>query len=109
MVSAATAFGVGVIVLVHTAIAAVGARYFRITLSTRWGSVLYTLILTPVVYVATTLAFGVLGFGAGAFDNPGTLIAVTWVFPFFLGLSVDLFWIPPPEAYESSPQRANDQ
>ena len=109
MVSAATAFGVGVIVLVHTAIAAFGARYFRITLSTRWGSILYTALLIPVVYVATTLVFGVLGFGAGAFEDTGTLFVVTWAFPFFLGWSIDIFWIPPPEAYEDSPQRANEQ
>jgi ABC-type glycerol-3-phosphate transport system permease component len=49
MVSAVTAAGVGVIVLVHTAIAAFGARFFRITLKTRWGSILYTALLIPLV------------------------------------------------------------
>ncbi|NIB99871.1 hypothetical protein [Halobacterium sp. R2-5] len=104
MVSAVTAAGVGIIVLVHTAIAAVGARYFRITLSTRWGSVLYTVVLIPLVYVVTTLAFGALGLGAGAFDDAGRLIVVTWAFPFFLGWSIDLFWIPPPEEVEELPE-----
>jgi len=104
MVSVVTAAGVGIIVLVHTAIAAVGARYFRITLSTRWGSVLYTAILIPLVYVATTLALGALGLGAGAFEDPGQLIVVTWAFPFFLGWSIDLFWVPAPEELEDLPE-----
>jgi len=104
MVSVVTAAGVGIIVLVHTAIAAVGARYFRITLSTRWGSVLYTAILIPLVYVATTLALGALGLGAGAFEDPGQLIVVTWAFPFFLGWSIDLFWVPTPEELEDLPE-----
>ncbi|MCD2202693.1 hypothetical protein [Halobacterium sp. KA-6] len=104
MVSVVTAAGVGIIVLVHTAIAAVGARYFRITLATRWGSVLYTAVLIPLVYVVTTLALGVLGLGAGAFEDPGQLIVVTWAFPFFLGWSIDLFWIPAPEEFEDSPE-----
>lgn len=104
MVSVVTAAGVGIIVLVHTAIAAVGARYFRITLKTRWGSVLYTAVLIPLVYVVTTLALGVLGLGAGAFEDTGQLIVVTWAFPFFLGWSIDLFWIPAPEELEDLPE-----
>jgi ABC-type transport system involved in cytochrome c biogenesis permease component len=108
MVSAVTAAGVAVIVLVHTAIAAVGARYFRITLSTRWGSVLYTVVLIPLVYVVTTLALGALGLGSGAFDDAGQLIVVTWAFPFFLGWSIDLFWIPAPEELEDVPDRTDD-
>ncbi|WP_336036268.1 hypothetical protein [Halobacterium yunchengense] len=108
MVSVVTAAGVGVIVLVHTAIAAVGARFFRITLQTRWGSVLYTAVLIPLVYVVTTLALGALGFGAGAFSDPGQLVVVTWAFPFFLGWSIDLFWIPPPEDLEDVPEGSGD-
>jgi hypothetical protein len=100
MVSPVTAVGVGIIVVLHTAIAAFGARFFRVTLATRWGSVVYTALLIPLVYVATTLVLGAIGLGAGAFEDPGTLIVVTWAFPFFLGWSIDLFWIPPPEAYD---------
>ncbi|MGB9964791.1 hypothetical protein [Halobacterium hubeiense] len=104
MVSVVTAAGVAVIMLVHTAIAAVGARYFRITLKTRWGSVLYTAVLIPLVYVVTTLALGALGLGAGAFEDTGQLIVVTWAFPFFLGWSIDLFWVPAPEEFEELPE-----
>jgi len=109
MVSAVTAAGVAFIVLVHTAIAAFGARFFRLTLSTRWGSIVYTLVLLPLVYVPTTLVFGALGIGAGAFSDPGQLIVVTWAFPFFLGWSIDLFWMPPPEELEELPDQPNDQ
>jgi hypothetical protein len=108
MVSAVTAAGVGIIVLVHTAIAAVGARFFRITLKTRWGSIVYTAILIPLVYVVTTLVLGAIGLGAGAFSDTGQLIVVTWAFPFFLGWSIDLFWIPPPEELEDVPERSGD-
>ena len=109
MVSAVTAAGVAFIVLVHTAIAAFGARFFRVTLSTRWGSLVYTFVLIPLVYVPTTLVFGALGFGAGAFSDPGQLIVVTWAFPFFLGWSIDLFWMPSPEELAELPEEANDQ
>jgi ABC-type glycerol-3-phosphate transport system permease component len=108
MVSAVTAAGVGFIVLVHTAIAAFGARFFRVTLNTRWGSVFYTVVLIPLVYVPTTLVFGAL-LGAGAFSDPGRLIVVTWGFPFFLGWSIDLFWMPPPEQLEDLPDSPNQQ
>ncbi|MFC3477393.1 hypothetical protein [Halobacterium litoreum] len=103
MVSVVTAVGVGFIVLVHTAIAAFGARFFRVTLKTRWGSVVYTALLIPVVYAATTLVLGAAGLGAGAFDDVGQLIVVTWAFPFFLGWSIDLFWVPAPEELEDLP------
>jgi ABC-type glycerol-3-phosphate transport system permease component len=109
MVSAVTAAGVGVIVLVHTAIAAFGARFFRITLQTRWGSILYTALLIPLVYVVTTLVLGAIGLGAGAFESTDTLFVVTWAFPFFLGWSIDLFWLPPPERFEDLPEQPNDQ
>ncbi|SEW23121.1 hypothetical protein [Halobacterium jilantaiense] len=109
MVSAVTAAGVAFIVLVHTAIAAFGARFFRLTLDTRWGSIVYTLVLLPLVYVPTTLVFGALGLGAGAFGSSGQLIVVTWAFPFFLGWSVDLFWMPSPEELENLPDKPNDQ
>jgi ABC-type glycerol-3-phosphate transport system permease component len=109
MVSAATAAGVAFIVLVHAAIAAFSARFFRLTLSTRWGSLVYTFVLVPLVYVPTTLAFGALGLGAGAFADAGQLIVATWAFPFFLGWSVDLFWLPPPEELEELPEQPNDQ
>ncbi|MFB6072479.1 MAG: hypothetical protein ABEJ88_05865 [Halobacterium sp.] len=103
MVSAVTAAGVAVIVVLHTAIAAFGARFFRVTLQTRWGSVVYTAVLIPLVYVATTLVLGAAGLGAGAFEETGQLIVVTWAFPFFLGWSIDLFWVPAPEELEERP------
>jgi ABC-type glycerol-3-phosphate transport system permease component len=109
MVSAATAAGVGFIVLLHTAIAAFGARFFRVTLSTRWGSLVYTFVLVPLVYVPTTIVLGSLGLGAGAFADTGQLIVVTWAFPFFLGWSIDLFWLPAPEELEELPDYPDDQ
>lgn len=91
------ALGVAFFVVLHTAIAAVAARFFRLRLSTRWGRVAFTVFFVPVVYLATTLVLGALGVGAGAFESRRVFLTVTWAFPFFLGYSVDLFWMPPPE------------
>ncbi|WP_254663065.1 hypothetical protein [Haladaptatus sp. W1] len=62
MVSAATMLGLFVIILVNTVITAVVVRFFRLRLSTRWGAVVYTLLLVPLVYVVTTIVLsGVVG------------------------------------------------
>lgn len=92
------ALGVAFLVVLHTVVAAVAARFFRLRLRTRWGRVLFTCFVVPVVYLVSTLVFGSLGVGAGAFERRTTLLTVAWAFPFFLGYSVELFWMPPPRA-----------
>jgi len=102
MVSLAVALGTTVLVLVNAAVAAVLSRYFRLALETRWGAYLFTVCFVPVTYVATTIVLGgVLGLADGAFAGAkGWFFTVCWAFPFFLGLSLHLFWLPPVSAVE---------
>lgn len=103
MVSASTALGFLVIIVIHTVIAAVATRFFRLRLSTRWGFALYTLVFIPLIYLVTTILLsGFVGFGGDGVADTGTALIVAWVLPFTLGYSIDLFWMPPPEAL---PQR----
>lgn len=97
MVSLGAAVGVAVIVLVNTAVAAVFARYFRLALATRVGALLFTAAGVPVLYVVTTIVLGgALGLGNQVFaGDDGLFFTLCWGFPFFLGLSIHLFWLPP--------------
>ncbi len=98
MVSAATALGFLVIVLINTVITAVVVRFFRLRLSTKWGAIVYTLLLVPLVYIATTILLsGAIGLGGSGIRDRGTALILAWVLPFTLGISIDLFWMPPPE------------
>jgi hypothetical protein len=90
----------GAVLAVHTLIAAVMTRYFRIRLHTRWGSVLYTLLLVPLALVVTTLLFsGVLGIGVNL-GTPTTVLAVLVGMPLALGVTIDVLYVPAPEEYE---------
>lgn len=98
MVSASTVLGFGVIVVIHTVIAAVATRFFRLRLATRWGSTLYTVVFVPIIYFVTTLLLsGFIGFGGSGITDTGMALIIAWVLPFCLGYSIDLFWMPPPE------------
>jgi len=86
------------LVALNTLIAAVAVRFFRLQLATQWGPVVYTALLVPVVYVVTALiVFGALGVGSGLGLDRGTLLVFFWGVPLSLGVSLDIFWIPPPE------------
>lgn len=105
MVSLVGALGVLVIVAINTAIAAVGARFFRVRMSTRWGAATYTVLLVPMAFVVTTLALsGALGLGGDVFGDLGSTLAVTWGYPFAIGVAVDVFWMPDPSDLEMEPQ-----
>lgn len=107
MVSLVGAAGVLVIVAVNTAIAAVAARFFRVRMSTRWGSAVYTVLLVPMAFVVTTLALsGALGLGDAVFGDLGSTIAVTWGYPFAIGVAIDVFWMPAPEDVSRPATRA---
>jgi hypothetical protein len=93
--------GVVGVVIVHTLIAAVVVRFFRLRLETGWGWVLYSALAVPVVYVASALVFlGVLGIGQSLTVDRGTLLALVWGLPLALGVSLDLLWVPQPEEVE---------
>lgn len=90
----------GVVLAVHTLIAAVMTRYFRIRMHTRWGAVLYTLLLVPLALVVTTLVFsGPLAIGVNL-GGPATALAVMVGMPLVLGFTIDVLYVPPPEEYD---------
>jgi hypothetical protein len=97
MVSVASLVGFLVIVGVHTVIATVATRYFRVQLKTRWGAAVFALLITPVVLVVSTLFLsGLLGLG-GDLGDRSTALFVVVLLPLTLGYSIDLFWLPSPE------------
>ena len=98
MVSAFEAVGLLVLVGLNTVLAAVCTRVFRVRLETRWGGILYTLLLTPVVLVVVTLVLGqALGPNLG---GATTVLGVTVLVPLTLGIAFDYFWMPSPDEVE---------
>ena len=98
MVSAFEAVGLLILVGLNTFLAAVCTRMFRVRLETRWGGVLYTLLLTPVVLVVVTLLLGqALGPDLG---SAATVFGVTVLVPLTLGIAFDYFWMPSPDEVE---------
>lgn len=89
-----TAAGVLVVVAIHTAIATVLLRYFRVQLDTRWGTVAFALFFIPVALTASLLIVGQLPIFHGMDRNTVMLVAI--LFPIMLGAAVDLFWLPSP-------------
>lgn len=91
---------VGVGFAVHTALAAVLTRFFRLRMRTRAGWVLYSLGGIPVVLLVSTLVFGgFLGIGPDL-GSPLAVVALLIVLPLGVGFSVDVFWMPPPEEFD---------
>lgn len=95
-----------VVLSVHALVAAVMTRFFRIRLSTDWGTVVYTLLFVPVVlFLLTQLFTGVLGIGPNL-GSPATVLAVMVGLPLAVGVTVDVLYMRPPEEYDlPEPQR----
>ncbi|PSQ04135.1 hypothetical protein BRC92_05120 [Halobacteriales archaeon QS_4_69_31] len=97
MVSVLDAVGLAVILLVNTALVALMTRFFRVRLHTRWGSVLYSVVVPPVVLVVSTLFLsGVLKLGPDL-GSAVAVVAIAIVLPLATGLTFDYFWMPAPE------------
>jgi hypothetical protein len=100
MVAVIDLAGLLVIVLVNSAVTALMTRFFRVRLDTRWGSMLYALLLCPVVVLLLVLVLsGVLGLG-GNLGSRGTVVFLTIFVPLALGLTFDYIWMPDPEEVE---------
>ena len=100
MVSLVGAVGLLILVLVNTALAAISTRFFRQRLETDWGSILYVVLVTPVLLLVTTLVLsGVFGLG-GDLGSQNLALLVAIALPLVLGVSVDFFWMPAPEDVE---------
>lgn len=105
MVSVAGIVGLFVIVGVNTALASLATRFFRVRMSTRLGSALYAILLTPLPMVAVVLVLsGALGFGP---DLGGTyaVLGLTVVLPLALGTAFDFFWMPSPDEVDVPERR----
>ncbi|WP_336337694.1 hypothetical protein [Haloarcula brevis] len=100
MVSVAGIVGLLVIVLVNSAVTALMTRFFRVRLHTQWGSIVYSLLLCPVVMVVLLLVLsGVFSLGADL-GSQTAVILVTVVIPLAVGMTFDYFWMPAPDEVE---------
>lgn len=95
MVSVLGLVGLGVILAVNTAVAAVGTRLLRVRLTTMWGTALYVAVAVPLALTVTTILLGsVAGPDLGSRSAVvGLLVGV----PFVLGVSFDVLWMPAPD------------
>ncbi|WP_435197004.1 hypothetical protein [Natronomonas sp. EA1] len=100
MVTLVGAVGLLVILAVNSLVAALLTRVFRVRLETRWGSVIYAVLIIPVVLVMLTLVLsGIVGLGFDLGD-PATVMGIAVLLPLALGMSFDYFWQPAPEDVE---------
>lgn len=100
MVSALSLVLFVVLLVVHTLLAAVLTRFFRITLDSSTGKAFFTVVAIPVVLVASTLVFtGIFGIGP-RLGSPVLVFAVLVFGPQAIGALVDYLYVPPPEAYD---------
>lgn len=83
----------------NTAIAAVVTRFFRLQLQTRWGTVVYTALLVPVVLVVTTIVVFSLGVGVDL-GSTGAVLGLMVALPMALGVTIDVLYVPAPDEYE---------
>ncbi|ELZ82736.1 hypothetical protein C453_16663 [Haloferax elongans ATCC BAA-1513] len=104
MVSVVNLALMGVVLLLHTLIAAVMTRFFRLRLKTQWGYILYALFLIPLVLFVSTLVFsGVFGIGVNL-GSPAAAFGVMIGMPLVLGFTIDTLYVPPPEEFENLPE-----
>ncbi|WP_256391760.1 hypothetical protein [Natronoarchaeum rubrum] len=100
MASIGAIAGLLFVVALHTVIAAVATRFFRISLDTVWGSAVYAVVFVPMLLVASTLVLtGALGIG-GNVGNKTTAVLLVIAIPLTLGFAIDLLWMPDPETVE---------
>jgi hypothetical protein len=98
MVSLVGVVGILVIVGLNTAIAALLTRFFRVRLDTRWGPVVFTLFITPVVLLVPTFLLGsVVPFDLG---SQAAVIAIALLLPLTMGIAFDYLWMPSPDDVE---------
>jgi len=89
------------VLLVHTLIAAVLTRFFRLRLKTQWGYVVYSFAIIPVALLVTTLIFfGVFPIGANLNLDTPTLLGAAIGLPLALGFTIDTLYVPAPEEYD---------
>lgn len=97
MVTAVEALELVFILFVHSAIAALMTRFFRVRLTTRWGGFLYAALIIPVALLLTTLVLsGILPLGPNL-GSSGIVFVLVIVLPTIAGITFDYFWMPAPD------------
>lgn len=97
------------IVVAHTAIAALMTRFFRVRLTTRWGGLIYAVLLCPFVLVVSTLVLsGVLALGPDL-GSPILVYGLVIVVPVAMGMTFDYFWMPAPDEVDLPEQWEDDR
>ncbi|WP_338737701.1 hypothetical protein [Haloplanus salilacus] len=89
----------GVVLVGNTFLAAVMTRFFRIQLDTRWGAIVYTAFLVPVVLVVTTIGAFSLGVGVDL-GSAAAALALMVGLPMGLGVTIDVLYVPAPDEYD---------
>lgn len=89
----------GVVLVGNTFLAAVMTRFFRIQLDTRWGAVVYTALIVPVVLAVTTIGAFSLGVGVDL-GSAAAALALMVGLPVGLGVTIDVLYVPAPDEYE---------
>lgn len=98
MVTAVDLAGLLAIILLNGVAAALLTRFFRVRLATRWGPLVYSLTLVPLVLVVLTMVLGtVLGPDLG---SPAAVVGLTVLLPLGVGIAFDYFWMPAPAEVE---------
>lgn len=93
-----------IILAVHTLVAAIMTRFFRLRLETQAGWILYSLGFIPVVLFVSTLVFtGVFRIGPDL-GSPTVAASVLIGLPVALGLTIDLLYVAQPDEIDL-PQR----
>lgn len=96
MVTVGSMLGLAVLIVVNTFIAAVATRFFRLALSTKFGTAIYTLLFVPALLVMSTLVLsGVIGLGVDLQDR-AIAAMVTIAFPFAIAVTIDYVWVASP-------------
>lgn len=107
MVSVADIVGLLVILGVNAAVAALLTRFFRVRLDTRWGGMIYAVLLGSFALLVITLILGGAGLGPNL-GSPAAVVGLTIVLPLALGIAFDYFWMPAPEEVDL-PEKYQDR
>jgi hypothetical protein len=96
MVSAVGIAGLLVVVLVNSAVTALMTRFFRVRLHTRWGGLLYSILLCPLALLVLGVLLSV---PIGPFITLGqtAFLVLVVVLPLALGMTFDYVWMPSPD------------
>lgn len=100
MVSIFGVVGILAIIGVHTLIAAVMTRFFRLRLETNWGTALYAAFLVPVtLFISTLVLTGPLRLGTDL-GSPTAVAVLLILLPGSLGVTIDVLYVEHPDEYE---------